>query len=142
MSIIQKHEIKNLWEEQLNEIFEKEKHTDMELFLNIIALMLHDRFDEQISKLYSTVSNVELFTKIINTFSGMTLQIPEREEFKETLSIALSYYYKKIKDMSWDDIKKELPFDDITTIKAGKGIAKLDKTIKERLNTLLEKQGY
>lgn len=137
--IEKKTEIKALWEEQLNEIFIKEEEeNDMALFLNIISLMLNEKFGEQVSKLYEVVADVETFTKIINMFSNMTIHIPEREEFKNCMILALSYYYRKMKDKTWEDIKKEFPFYDNVALKAGKGIIRLDKKIQEKLEEMLK----
>jgi len=112
----------------------------MDIFLSIVSLVLDQRFDPNISELYSTVHNIELFTEIINKFSGMTIKIPERDEFKTAISIALAYYYKEVKKMKWDDIKKELPYGDDIPLKTGKGIAKLQKSIRQQLELLLNKE--
>jgi len=138
--IITKKEIKSHWENQINSIFEKQKNTDMDIFLSLVSLILYERFDDTIAELYSIINNTELFTEIINKFSGMTIKIPERDNFKTAISIALAYYYKHIKKMKWEDIKKELPYGDDIPLKTGKGIAKLQKVIKERLEELLKEE--
>jgi len=134
--MIQKKEIKSLWEEQLSSVFENKK-TDMDMFLSILSIVVFDRFDENIGKLYSVVNDMEVFTKIINTFSGLTVKVPDRDEFKDAISIALAYHYKHIKNMTWDEIKKELPYETNLPLKTGKGISKLNNTIKEQLDLLL-----
>lgn len=138
--MIYKEEIKSHWEHQINSIFEQKPKSDMDIFLSIVALVLDERFDKNISELYSTIHNVELFTEIINKFSGMTIKIPDRDEFKTALSIALAYHYKEIKKMKWEDIKKELPYGDDIPLKAGKGVAKLQKSIRKQLEQILNKE--
>jgi hypothetical protein len=135
--MIYKQEIKSHWEQQINSIFCEKPKTDMDIFLSIVALVLDDRFDSNISELYSIIHNVELFTELINKFSGMTIKIPDRDEFKTALSIAVAYHYKEIKQMKWNDIKKELPYGDDIPLKAGKGVARLNKNIKEKLQELM-----
>jgi hypothetical protein len=112
----------------------------MAVFLSIISLMLNEKFGEQISKLYEVIADVETFTKVINTFSDMSLHIPEREDFKNCMILALSYYYRKMKDKTWDEIKKEFPFESGVALKTGKGIVQLDKTIQEKLEEILSEE--
>ncbi len=138
--LIYKKDIKSHWEHQINSIFTEHEKSDMDIFLSIVSLVLDERFDPNISELYSTVHNIELFTEIINKFSGMTIKIPERDEFKTAISIALAYHYKEIKKMKWDDIKKELPYGDDIPLKTGKGVAKLQKSIKKQLEQLLSEE--
>jgi hypothetical protein len=138
--MIYKHDIKSHWENQINSIFSDHPKTDMDIFLSVVSLVLDERFDQNISELYSTIHNVEMFTEIINKFSGMTIKIPDRDEFKTALSIALAYHYKEIKKMKWDDIKKELPYGDDIPLKTGKGIAKLQKSIRQQLEQLLQEE--
>ena len=133
---LQKHEVKSLWEQKLGDVFTDRKKEDMDIFLSILSIIMLEKFDENISKMYSTVNDINMFTTLINTFSGLTIKIPEREEFKNAVTVALSYYYKEVKKMKWSEIEKELPYEDNVSLKAGKGVAKLSKTIKESLNAL------
>jgi|WetSurMetagenome_2_1015567.scaffolds.fasta_scaffold06330_13 hypothetical protein len=132
-----KEYIKNLWESQLQEIFSMTEKTNMESFISILSMIMYEKFDEKIANLYAIVNNLDLFTSIVNTFSGVTLVFPDREKFKESIVLALSYYYKEVKGMDWEYIKKELPFDDILLLKAGKNLNKLNKLIKKRIKQLL-----
>lgn len=137
---VRKDEVKSIWEQQLNEVFTEKKHTDMDLFLNILSIVMFEKFDERVGKLYSVVNDVDLFTTIINTFSGMDLKIPDRQEFKDAITLGLSYYYKEIKKMKWDEIKKELPYEENLPLKTGKSLVKLNNTIKDKLKELLDKE--
>ncbi len=138
--MIYKQEIKSHWEHQITSVFEEKPKTDMEIFLAIISLVMTDRFDGSIAELYSLVHNIQTFTEIINKFSGMTIKIPDREEFKTAITIAQSFYYKEVKKMKWDAIKKELPYGDDIPLRAGKGVAKLSKDIKKQILQLLTEE--
>lgn len=133
-------EIKSIWESQLQTVFESQKHTEMDILLSILSIIMYDKFDDKIGKLYTTVNDIELFTKIINIFSGMTITVPNRDEFKDAISLALTYHYKNIKNMSWAEIKKELPYDSSLPLKTGKNIVKLNNTIKEKLEDILREE--
>ncbi len=137
---LKKAEIKSIWEQQLNDVFEIKDHSEMDLFLSIISIIMFDRFDESVGKLYATVNDPALFSKIINTFSGMTLKIPERQDFKDAITLGLSYYYKEFKNMKWDEIKKELPYDSSIPIKTGKKLVRLNENIKKKLEELLSEE--
>lgn len=112
----------------------------MDMLLNILSIVMFDRFDESIGKMYATVNDIDLFSKIVNTFSGMTIKIPERQEFKDAITLGLSYYYREIKKMKWEDIKKELPYEDNLSIKTGRKLVKLNSSIKQKLDDLLKEE--
>jgi len=126
--------LKGIWESQLEDIFSKAEVNHMAEFLSIVAMIMYDRFDEGVSSLYLAVEDIEVFAKIINRLSGLTITIPEREDFKDSLQIALAYYYKEVKGKDWSEIKKLFPKEENITLKAGKGIVKLNQTIKDSLD--------
>lgn len=136
--IVRKHEIKGIWEQQLNEVFTDTKKTDMALLFDIFSVIMFERLDESLGILYTIIDDHELFTKIVNNFSGMTIKIPERQEFADAVTLGMTYFYKEIKKMKWEDIKKELPYEDKLPLKTGKGLVKLNNTIKEKLNDILK----
>lgn len=135
---VRKDEVKSIWEQQLNNVFTESKHTDMDMLLNILSIVMFGKFDERVGKLYSIVNDIDLFTKIVNTFSGLEIKIPERQDFKDAITLGLSYYYREIKKMKWEDIKKELPYEDNLPLKTGKGLVKLNKSIKDKLSEILD----
>jgi hypothetical protein len=132
-----KKDIKSQWESQMETILKPPKNTDMESFLSLIAIAMNNRHDKNIAKMYNIVHNIEIFSDIMNAFSGMTVTFPNREDFKETILLGLSYYYKEMKGMNWDQIKKEMPFDNILPIKAERALLKLEKSIKSSIEELM-----
>lgn len=137
---VKKEQIKSIWFEQLDSIFEETEKTEMTTFLSILSMIVFDKFDDNVAQLYSIVNDMEKFSKIINKFSGMTIQFPDRNEFKDSLIVALSYYYKELKHMDWKDIQKIINTNERVAMKAGKGIVKLNKLVKNNLNELLQKE--
>jgi hypothetical protein len=67
--------------------------------------------------------------EVMDILSGKTIKFPTREDFKETLQIALCYYYKKYRNYSWDEIKAKLG-GDLQTVKFGIKTSQLDLFIK------------
>lgn len=72
---------------------------------------------------------LEKFMEVMDILAGKTIKFPTREDFKETLQIALCYYYKKYRNYSWDDIKAKLG-GDLQTVKFGIKTSQLDLFIK------------
>ena len=71
---------------------------------------------------YSEIYNLlgpEKFTALINLIDGRQLSFPSREEFKETLTTVLCYYYKQVENKDWEEIKGLLGDPDLNTIKFG-----------------------
>jgi hypothetical protein len=133
-----KYEVRKSWEHDLDKIFEKKKENEMNDFLGVLSMIINDRFDEAMSSLYTTVDNLDLFTKIINTFAEMTVRFPSREQFKDAILISLSYYYKEIKNLTWKEIREQIPDEDNISMYAGRGISRLNRKIKDALDTIME----
>jgi hypothetical protein len=134
---VRKYEVRKAWEHDLDKIFEKKKENEMSEFLSVLSMIICDRFDESISALYNTVENLDMFTKIINTFAEMTVRFPSREQFKDAILISLSYYYKEIKNLTWQEIREQIPDEDNISMYAGKGIFRLNKKIKDALDDFM-----
>jgi hypothetical protein len=62
---------------------------------------------------------VERFIDLISLLSGKTLSFPKKEDFKDTLTLAICYYYRNIEGKTWNDIKELLGDDELPTIKYG-----------------------
>ena len=135
---IKKEEIKSLWKEQLDELFLKKNENEMHDFFSILTIMMNGKYDEKLVCLYELINNVSLFSSIIDEFSGLDISIPNKEDFMDTLKIALAFYYKEIKNMSWKEIQKEIPYEDHIALKASKGIVKMKKELKNQLSSILK----
>jgi len=138
MATLKKH-VNNLWEEKMNEIFKPAKQSEMDSFLNILSIIMTDEYNSVISNLFSTLE-YEVFTNLINEFSGISVEIPRREDFRDSLILALAYHYKS-KGMAWKDIKKEIDFDDFAPVRTGRKLRNLSKTIKDKILDLLSDSG-
>jgi len=82
----------------------------------------------------------EQFTELIEIINGKTISFPDVENFKETIQIALCYYFKYLKHKKWDEIKTLLQDDDVSSIKYGINCNKLNSFINEMSSlSILEK---
>jgi hypothetical protein len=76
---------------------------------------------------------LDAFVDLIDIANGETISFPSIEEFKDTVKLSVSYYYKFLKGKSWDEIK-ELIDDgtgDSSTVKYGINCSKLNRFITE-----------
>lgn len=99
----------------------------------VLRLMLGFNESGSLSELYKLVGLTE-FTKIIDLFSGMTVTFPDREDFKEYVTIAACYYYRKILGKSWKDIKKVLGEENIRAHKYSNKIKIFQRDLENILN--------
>lgn len=79
-------------------------------------------------------------SNLIAYYDGDSLNLPTKEEYKNSKILAVSFFLREIKKWSWEDIREflDLPEEEIQMINSyslGKKIA----TIKEELNYDIEK---
>ena len=65
----------------------------------------------------------------MDILAGKTLKFPEKDSFKETIQIALCWYYRQYRNYSWDEIKVLLNDEDLQTVKLGIKLNNLQKFI-------------
>lgn len=82
---------------------------------------------------------VEKFINFITMFSGVSLNLPKKEDLKDTIIISLCYYYKEIEGKNWDEIKSLLNIPDLSSIKYGIKLGQLNDFIKTQLTILGKK---
>lgn len=62
---------------------------------------------------------LEKFMDLMNLLDGRTVTFPDREDMKDTVQLAICYYYRNIEGKSWADIKEILGDPELPTIKYG-----------------------
>lgn len=133
---------RDVWLQQIDNIFKTETKEDYEIFLDIISLALATKTNSDLSKAYKAIG-IEKLGELINAFSGKTITFPDKLEFRDVLVVSACYYLKEVQGLSWDEIKAQLPYQDISSIKYGKMIIKLSDTIKSQIATLMKSnEGY
>ena len=60
-----------------------------------------------------------------------TIKFPHKSDFKETIQIALCYYYRQFKDYSWEEIKELIKDDDLSSVKLGVRVQQLQRFINK-----------
>ncbi|MDA3855878.1 MAG: hypothetical protein PF569_06450 [Candidatus Woesearchaeota archaeon] len=129
--------LNTVWSAKVDRIFKTKPKKDEELFLNIVSMFLYSREDDTLSTLYNELG-LETFTRILGLIGGSTLELPSQEELKDIMISSLCFYYKELKKQPWPEIHKLLPFNDVNAIRYGKNIAKLEKSIIEKIKNNFE----
>lgn len=135
-----KKEIRSLWEEDLERAFDKTNKTDSQLFMDILTIVVFNRFNGNIGKLYKIINNMEMFTTIIETFSDLSLRFPDSKEFKDSIILAIVYYYREVQKLPWEQVQKELPYEKDLPLRFGKKVVNVNNDIKRYLDKLLVKE--
>jgi len=127
------NEEKSLFQKKINTILKENPIEEViKDLIKLHYLRLASKNEDQmvLVEIYNLLGS-ELFAELIETINGRTVQFPDRESFKETVQIALCYYFKYIKHKKWDEIKELLQDDEVSSIKYGINCNKLNQFITE-----------
>jgi hypothetical protein len=110
---------RTLFQEDVNSIMKDEPTKD--LITDIIHLLMFKQAnkDEKLLPLVEIYNllGVDKFTDLIDLLDGRTVTFPKREEFKETVQVALCYYESHLQGKKWSEIKDLLNDPELQTIK-------------------------
>ena len=107
-------------------------------FSTLMKIVLYSNFGEKISGLYSLIDDNDKFSKLIDVFDGISIEVPNKEEFKSAVSLTLVYYYKEIMGYSWKKIQSLMPYENDISLKYGSKLKNVKKMIKRKLNKKVE----
>ena len=62
---------------------------------------------------------LDRFTDLLQLLDGKTITFPRKEDFKDTIQLAICYYYKNIEGKEWNEIKELIGDSELPTIKYG-----------------------
>lgn len=111
---------KNILQQKLKEILEPST-SNMVSDLIKLSLMKVAEKDEDLlvyAEIFKLLG-IEKFTELIALIDGASLTFPSKEEFEETLTTVLCYYYRDVEKKEWPEIKALLGEPDLNTIKFG-----------------------
>lgn len=124
---------KSLFRKKINSILQE--HPVKEIIEDLIRLHLlrvasKDENQLVMVELYNLLG-AEQFAEVLEVINGKKVHFPSAESFKETVEIALSYYFKYFQHRSWDDIRLLLQNENFSTIKYSINCTKLEQFIQE-----------
>lgn len=128
---------KTLFQQQLNDIMTD--NPSKKLITDLIHMQMHKNAEKDdrmliLIELFNMVG-LDNFINIIDLIDGRPIKFPTREDFKDTIEIAICYYYKNFQNYDWSKINGLLE-DKIKTKKMSGNIRQLDKFMKERIEYL------
>jgi hypothetical protein len=134
---------KSLFRKKINTILQenpvKEIIEDL-IRLHLLRIASKDENQLILVEVYNLLG-AEQFAELIELINGRKVTFPDTEAFKETIEIALSYYFKYIQNRSWDEIKVLLQNSEVSSIKYGINTSKLATFINE-LSSLSAMEKY
>jgi hypothetical protein len=112
---------RSVFQAQINTIANEELQSDV--IRDLIKLQLAkeaERNDKMLPlcEIYSLLGASE-FAELVELMNGRIVSFPKPESFKETIQIAICFYYKYLKGEKWDKIKELLDDDEFSSIKMG-----------------------
>lgn len=123
-----------VWDSQFKNLFEKKEPTETEQILNVVSLIVHSDKNDDMGRLYSRVG-LKTFSEVLDVFGGRYVKFMTKEEFKDSLMLALCYYYRETRGFSWEKIKAILPFQ-INTVSMGIRISNMNSRIKKEIDRI------
>lgn len=111
---------KNLLQQRLKEALTthtSEVITDL-IKLSLLRMAEKDENLLAFGEMYNLLG-LEQFTELVSLINGKTLTFPSKDEFKDTITTVLCYYYRNVEGKEWEEIKQLLADPDLNTIKFG-----------------------
>lgn len=111
---------KNILQQRLKETLTTETSTVVSDLIKISLLRIAEK-DEGLL-IYSEIYNLlglEKFTALISLINGREIIFPSKDDFSDTITTVLCYYYRNVENKEWDEIKGLLGDPDLNTIKYG-----------------------
>lgn len=131
---------KEVIEEQLNDLFLTRKEDDTDTIVQAFSMILNmnNTKNRDMVDLYNLVGMDE-FVSIISLFEKRTVVFPSKDEIKESILLALIFYYREVKGLSWEEIKDIVPFD-FSSISYSSKLKGLNKYLVEKLREIFSKE--
>lgn len=118
--------------DQIDQLFSKKKDSEMDVILKILSIIIYQTsHSTDVVEIYNLLGT-EKFSQLVMLLDGRKINLPSLLEFRESLILALIYYYKEMKNYSWEDVKNKIPFD-ISNISYGIKIKQLNNYLQQKL---------
>lgn len=125
---------KSLLQEKLNQVLSEGEET---LISDLVKLSLLKRAEKDTNELVFTeiynLLGLDKFTDLLSLIDGRTITFPTKEEFKESLMIVLTYYYRTVEGKDWEEIKDLLGLQDVNTVRLGIQAGQYEKFLQKMI---------
>ena len=133
---------RTVFQSTVNELMSENNCTELIKDLIHLNMLKNGEKDEKqlvFVELYNLLG-LEKFMETMELLGGKTIKFPNKADFKETIQIALCYYYRQFKDYSWDQIKGLIQDDDLSSVKLGVLVQQLQRFIDYYLENKAKKE--
>jgi len=93
---------KSVLQQRLKETLDNSASSVVSDLIKLSLLRLAEKDEDLV--IYSEIYNllgVEKFTELISLIDGRALSFPSKDEFKDTITTVLCYYYKTVENKDW-----------------------------------------
>lgn len=120
---------RTIFQQDINDIMKEREETALIEDLIGLQMLKDSEKDEKLLTLRELFDylGVEKFMGVMNILAGKNIKFPQKESFKETIQIALCWYYKKVRNYDWETIKQLLKDEDLSSVKFGIKIQNFQK---------------
>lgn len=112
---------KSVFQQKIQETIKTDK--SKQIIEDIIRLHLFKNAEKNESLLVLVevydLLGLDKFTDLLQLLDGRTVTFPRKEDFRDTIQLAICYYYKNIEGKDWKEIKNLLGDEELPTIKYG-----------------------
>lgn len=124
---------KTIFQQDLNDIMKSCEEID--LIEDLIGLQMFKQAEKcpdflALKELYNYLGT-EKFMGAMDILAEKKIKFPSKESFKETIQIALCWYYRKYKNLDWPEIKGLLKDESLSTVRYGIKVQNLQNFIEK-----------
>lgn len=102
---------KEVFEAQINDLFDKKDDTETHKLIQAYSLILDmNNSSRDIVDLFNLLG-MDNFISVVSLFEKRTVTFPSKEDIKESMIVAVLFYYKEIMGYEWPEIKEIIPFE-------------------------------
>lgn len=131
---------KEVFEEQLNDLFLASDNSEVDQVIRSLSLIIHaeENFKNKndMIELYNLLG-LDGFVSVLSLFEKRTITFPSMEIIRESIILAVIFYYKEMKNYSWNEIKSIVPFE-FSSISYAFKLKKLNAFIVEQMREIFK----
>lgn len=121
----------SVFQENVNNIMKDQDQ--LNLIKELIKLQMFKNSEKsssllQLIEIYNYLG-IDKFMGVMDILAGKTIKFPKKNDFKETVEVAICYYYHQVENYSWDKIKEMISDDEFQVKKMSIKVDQLQKFI-------------
>jgi hypothetical protein len=125
----------SVFEKQMREAF-KPVDEQNSLFSAVALVFYHDAKISEIYDVYKLLG-IENFVKLIHLLDGRAVRLPTSAELRESILLALCFYYRDTEGLEWDEIHDKIPFQ-FSSISMAYKLKSLNAALKTELKEIFQ----